>query len=92
MKRMTVIAGYMVPGTSDTKHIVAVKGAPETLKIMVGINHLICVEYTLYAFVYLFFCLFLYLLVFIFIFIFRLIYMHLSYILVWIMSIHYLVN
>ncbi|VDM50444.1 unnamed protein product [Toxocara canis] len=34
MKRMTVIAGYMVPGTSDTKHIVAVKGAPETLKIM----------------------------------------------------------
>uniref|UniRef100_A0A915AUB1 Cation-transporting ATPase n=2 Tax=Parascaris univalens TaxID=6257 RepID=A0A915AUB1_PARUN len=34
MKRMTVIAGYMVPGTSDTKHLVAVKGAPETLKIM----------------------------------------------------------
>ncbi|VDK52591.1 unnamed protein product [Anisakis simplex] len=35
MKRMTVIAGYMLPGTSDTKHLVAVKGAPETLKNMV---------------------------------------------------------
>jgi cation-transporting ATPase 13A1 len=35
MKRMTVIAGYLVPGTSDTRHIVTVKGAPETLKDMV---------------------------------------------------------
>uniref|UniRef100_A0A0N5AJ36 Cation-transporting ATPase n=1 Tax=Syphacia muris TaxID=451379 RepID=A0A0N5AJ36_9BILA len=34
MKRMTVIAGYFLPGTSTTKHIVAVKGAPEVLEPM----------------------------------------------------------
>lgn len=34
MKRMTVIAGYMLPGTSETKHLVAIKGAPEVLKSM----------------------------------------------------------
>lgn len=34
---MTVIAGYMVPGTSETKHIILVKGAPETIKEMVGL-------------------------------------------------------
>lgn len=35
MKRMTVVAGYMPTGTSETKHVVVVKGAPETLKEMV---------------------------------------------------------
>lgn len=35
LKRMTVIAGYMTPGTNETKHIVTVKGAPETLESMV---------------------------------------------------------
>lgn len=34
MKRMTVVAGYMLPGTSDTKHLIAVKGAPEVLEPM----------------------------------------------------------
>ncbi|KAI3412052.1 hypothetical protein GPALN_002100 [Globodera pallida] len=35
MKRMTVIAGYQpVTGSSDTLHIVSVKGAPEVLKQM----------------------------------------------------------
>ncbi|GIY91854.1 manganese-transporting ATPase 13A1 [Caerostris extrusa] len=34
LKRMSVIAGYNPPGTSDTSYIVAVKGAPETLKPM----------------------------------------------------------
>lgn len=34
-KRMTVIAGYIASGTNETKHIVTVKGAPETLESMV---------------------------------------------------------
>lgn len=34
-KRMTVIAGYVAAGTNETKHIVTVKGAPETLESMV---------------------------------------------------------
>ncbi|KAI1700167.1 e1-E2 ATPase domain-containing protein [Ditylenchus destructor] len=34
MKRMTVIAGYQPHGTSDTNHIVVVKGAPEVLRDM----------------------------------------------------------
>lgn len=37
MKRMTVVAGYIVPGTSETKHMVAVKGAPEVLEPMVSL-------------------------------------------------------
>ncbi|KAI6221259.1 Cation-transporting ATPase [Aphelenchoides besseyi] len=34
LKRMTVIAGYVQPGMSEPKHLVVVKGAPETLKPM----------------------------------------------------------
>ncbi|EYC39599.1 hypothetical protein Y032_0649g1113, partial [Ancylostoma ceylanicum] len=34
MKRMTVVAGYHVPGFQEPKMIVAVKGAPETLRSM----------------------------------------------------------
>ncbi|KJH50031.1 hypothetical protein DICVIV_03832 [Dictyocaulus viviparus] len=34
MKRMTVIAGYQLPGFQEPKLIVAVKGAPETLRSM----------------------------------------------------------
>jgi cation-transporting ATPase 13A1 len=34
LKRMTVIAGYTIPGFSEPKHLVLVKGAPETLKPM----------------------------------------------------------
>uniref|UniRef100_A0A915Q1N7 Cation-transporting ATPase n=1 Tax=Setaria digitata TaxID=48799 RepID=A0A915Q1N7_9BILA len=33
-KRMTVVAGYVAAGTNETKHIVTVKGAPETLESM----------------------------------------------------------
>lgn len=36
LKRMSVIAGYSPPGSSDTIYIATVKGAPETLKEMVG--------------------------------------------------------
>lgn len=35
LKRMSVIAGYNNPGSSDTIYISAVKGAPEILKTMV---------------------------------------------------------
>uniref|UniRef100_A0A1I8AK79 Cation-transporting ATPase n=1 Tax=Steinernema glaseri TaxID=37863 RepID=A0A1I8AK79_9BILA len=34
MKRMTVIAGYSPSGLQETRHIVTVKGAPETLRDM----------------------------------------------------------
>ncbi|CAG2058673.1 unnamed protein product, partial [Timema podura] len=34
LKRMSVIAGYTLPGTTDTNYITTVKGAPETLKSM----------------------------------------------------------
>lgn len=41
MKRMTVVAGYQSPGTSDTTFIVAVKGAPEVLRNMVRILYFV---------------------------------------------------
>nr|CAD7409449.1 unnamed protein product [Timema cristinae] len=34
LKRMSVIAGYTLPGTTDTNYVITVKGAPETLKSM----------------------------------------------------------
>lgn len=36
LKRMSVIAGYTLPGSTDTTYITTVKGAPETLKTMVS--------------------------------------------------------
>ena len=35
LKRMSVIAGFSPPGTTDTNYFAAVKGAPEILKSMV---------------------------------------------------------
>lgn len=35
LKRMSVIAGFNPPGSSDTSYIATVKGAPEILKTMV---------------------------------------------------------
>lgn len=37
LKRMSVIAGYMAPGSTETIYVVTVKGAPETLKSMVSL-------------------------------------------------------
>jgi manganese-transporting P-type ATPase len=37
MKRMTVIAGYQLPGHPDTNCAVSVKGAPEVLRAMVSV-------------------------------------------------------
>ena len=36
LKRMSVIAGYTPPGSTDVDYIVTVKGAPEVLKNMVS--------------------------------------------------------
>lgn len=36
LKRMSVVAGYNVPGASETHYMATVKGAPETLKNMVS--------------------------------------------------------
>jgi len=36
LKRMSVIAGYTPPGSTDVDYIVTVKGAPEVLKDMVS--------------------------------------------------------
>ena len=36
LKRMSVIAGHTPPGSVDTDYIASVKGAPETLRSMVG--------------------------------------------------------
>lgn len=35
LKRMSVVAGYTLPGSTDTTYITTVKGAPETIKDMV---------------------------------------------------------
>lgn len=37
LKRMSVLAGYTPPGSTETTYIATVKGAPETLKSMVFI-------------------------------------------------------
>jgi len=37
LKRMSVIAGYTPPGSTDVDYIVTVKGAPEVLKNMVSV-------------------------------------------------------
>ena len=36
LKRMSVLAGFTEPGTSETHYLATVKGAPETLKPMVS--------------------------------------------------------
>ena len=36
LKRMSVIAGHSKAGSSDTEYMATVKGAPETLRNMVG--------------------------------------------------------
>jgi len=36
LKRMSVVAGYMAPGSTEVVYVAAVKGAPETLKPMVS--------------------------------------------------------
>lgn len=36
LKRMSVVAGYTLPGSTDTTYVVTTKGAPETLKPMVS--------------------------------------------------------
>ena len=36
LKRMCVVCGYTVPGTSETRYLVTVKGAPETVRGMLS--------------------------------------------------------
>lgn len=38
LKRMCVICGHTPPGATETRYMATVKGAPETLRAMVGLQ------------------------------------------------------
>lgn len=52
LKRMSVIAGFSPPGTTDTSYFAAVKGAPEILRSMVGYNINRLIQYILNIYVF----------------------------------------